>query len=157
MRLVPQFQTKYFGAITYQPESILVFPEGLPGFEQERQFLLIEQLATRPIVFLHSLARPDLCFITLPLLVVEPNYRLWLAPEELAALGLPEDRQPAIGGSVTCLAIVSVREGRAPTANLLAPVVVSLSTRRAIQSVQTESDYSHQFPISLAAAEQPCS
>jgi len=43
-----------------------------------------------------------------------------------------------------------VAEGKMPTANLLAPVVVNLKTRRGLQAIQVDSSYSHQHPV-LAA------
>jgi len=150
---MPQFATKHFGAIEYQPESVFEFPVGLPGFEQETRFLPIEQPLSHPIVFLQSLNRPELCFITLPALAVDPGYRLAIAAEDLQALGVAEDRQPEIGPEVLCLAIVSVAENRAPTANLLAPMVVNLKTRRGVQAIQTDSGYSHQHPLMGAAGE----
>lgn len=141
---MPQFATKHFGAVEYQPESVFEFPAGLPGFEQETRFLPIEQPSSYPVVFLQSLNRPELCFITLPVRVVDPNYRPAIAAEDLQALGVAQDRQPEIGREVLCLAIVSVAEDRAPTANLLAPVVVNLKTRRGVQAIQTGSGYLQQ-------------
>lgn len=150
------FKTKYFGDLAYDPESVLEFAEGLPGFETERQFVLIEQPASKPLGFLQSLRTPELCFITLPLLGIEPDYKLQLTPEERSMLGLEGDQAPVIGRDVAGLAIVSVTEGEDPTANLLAPVIISLGTRRAVQSIQSESGYSHQHKLSTAQ-EAPCS
>ena len=36
-----QTNTKYFGAVTYEEEDVLTFPQGLFGFEEERSFLLL--------------------------------------------------------------------------------------------------------------------
>jgi flagellar assembly factor FliW len=154
---MPHCTTAHFGTIEYQQSSIIQFPAGLPGFEEEKFFLPIEQPQTAPLIFLQSLAHPDLCFITLPVLAVDPDYRLSISQEDLAELALPEDRQPRIGYEVLCLAIVSVAEDRLPTANLLAPVVVNLNVRRAVQAIQTESEYSHQQPLLTECVEAPCS
>ena len=45
-----------------------------------------------------------------------------------------------------CLTVLSVRE-TGPTANLLAPIVVNLRNRKAVQAVAAESDYSHQHAL----------
>jgi flagellar assembly factor FliW len=42
--------------------------------------------------------------------------------------------------------VLSIRE-TGPTANLLAPIVVNLRNRRAVQAVAAESDYSHQHAL----------
>ena len=55
-------------------------------------------------------------------------------------------RQPRIGDDVLCLTVLTVRE-TGPTANLLAPIVVNLRNRKAVQAVAPESDYSHQYEL----------
>ena len=154
---MPHFATKHFGTIDFQPEATLEFPRGLPGFEQETRFVALEQPGTKPLVFLQSLSRPELCFITMPVQVVDPGYRLTVSEEDLQCLELAEDRQPEIGTEVLCLAVVSVAEQRGPTANLVAPVVVNLRTRRAVQAIAPGSRYSAQHPVPGTTAEEPCS
>jgi flagellar assembly factor FliW len=53
------------------------------------------------------------------------------------------------------LAILSVSENRPPTANLLAPVVINLRTRVAIQAIRLDTAYSHEQPLAMEGA--PCS
>jgi len=149
-----QFQTRHFGTIEYDSDSVFEFPAGLPGFEDEREFVALEQPHIRPIVFLQSLRRAELCFITLPVQSIEPAYRLSLSAEDLRLLELPEERQPEIGSQVLCLAIVAVAEGQPPTANLLAPVVVNLANRRAVQAIMSDSGYSHRHPLPVAPREE---
>lgn len=149
-----QFATRHFGMIEYEADAVVEFPVGLPGFEQERQFVALQQPLHHPIVFLQSLQRPELCFITLPVQTIEPGYRLSIAPEDLRLLGLPEDRQPEMGAEVLCLAIISVAEGQPPTANLLAPVVINLKNRRATQAILSESGYSHRHPLLAESQEE---
>jgi flagellar assembly factor FliW len=153
---MPQFATKHFGLIEYSDEAVLEFPAGLPGFESEDRFLALEQPGIKPVVFLQSLKRPELCFITLPVHVVDPDYVLSVAPEDLRVLALADDRQPEIGREVLCLTIVSVAEDRQTTVNLLAPIVVNLKTRCAVQAIEGDSGYSHQHPLFPASREGPC-
>ena len=133
-------------------ESIIEFRGGLPGFEQRRKFAALQFADRAPLIFLQSLEEPGLCFITLPVLAVDPMYRLAVGEEDLARLELPLERQPLIGDEVLCLAIVALHES-GPTANLLAPVVVNLRNRKAVQAVAAESGYSHQQ--ALIAQEAP--
>lgn len=144
---MPEARTRHFGALRYEENSVVSFPAGLPGFEHEKDFILIEQPSTKPLVFVQSLAGVNLCFVALPMLVVAPDYRLNMIPEDLQILGLPSDRQPGIGAEVLCLAILSFEEGGPPTVNLIAPVVVNLATRVAVQAVQPDSDYELRHPI----------
>jgi flagellar assembly factor FliW len=139
-------ETRDFGRISYQPETVIVFPEGLPGFEARREFLALAFPETAPLIYLQSLEDPGLCFIAMPVLAVDPRYRLSLQEEDLRRLGLATDRQPRIGDEVVCLSILSIRE-TGPTANLLAPVVIHAHTRTAVQAVIAESGYSHQHVL----------
>jgi len=130
----------------------MVFPDGIPAFEQEKRFLALRQRINEPMVFLQSLANPDLCFATLPVLAACPQYRLHMAPEDLRALGLEKGRQPVIGREVICLAILSLEENTPPTVNLLAPIVVNLRTLRGRQAIQADSPYSHREVLPLREA-----
>jgi flagellar assembly factor FliW len=150
-------QTKYHGEMDCEDQSVLNFPRGLFGFESETRFLPIEQPALRPLVFLQSLSTAGLCFICLPVLVVDRKYSLLLQPEDFEAVGLPSDRQPVIGIDVLCLAIVRIQPGGPTTANLLAPVVVNLRNSKAVQALSLNPNYSHQAPLPASSEESLCS
>jgi len=139
-------ETKNFGKLSFEPESELEFPSGLPGFESRKRFVAVTFVEYDPLVYLQSLEDPALCFITMPILAADPCYKLRVNGEDLEQLGLPQSRQPRIGDDVLCLTVVSVRE-TGPTANLLAPIVVNLQNRKAVQAVSPESDYSHQHAL----------
>jgi flagellar assembly factor FliW len=153
---MPAIQTKYFGNIEYSDDARLHFAGGLPGFEGERWFVLVERPADRPLGFLQSLSTPELCFVTLPARSIAPDYDLRLSADDLATLGYPPAARPAIGADVLALAILSFQPDLPPTANLLAPLVVRLDTREAVQAIQTESGYSHRHALSAQPEEAAC-
>jgi flagellar assembly factor FliW len=142
---MPQIRTTYFGELDYTDGTVFHFPYGLPGFEHEHAFLFLKQPHTEPLLFLQSLGNPQLCFILLPILVIEENYKVNLDAEDPAALHFPPGRQPRIGEDILCAAIVST--GEEPTANLMAPVVVNLKEQIGLQAIQADSPYSHRHPI----------
>jgi flagellar assembly factor FliW len=143
---MPVLETKHFGKLSYEADSELEFPLGLPGFDDCKRFVAVHFLENDPLIYLQSLEDPALCFITMPILAVDPQYRLKVSGEDLGQLGLSSTRQPRIGDDVLCLSVLSIRE-TGPTANLLAPIVVNLRNRKAVQAVAPESDYSHQFAL----------
>jgi flagellar assembly factor FliW len=143
-----QILTRQFGLFEYDPETALEFPAGLPGFETERRFVLIERPNLAPILFLQSLDSPDLCFPAAPVKAIDPHYELVITPEDLRPLG------PNLPESLVCLAMLSAPENGPLTANLLAPVVIDQGTRRAVQAVRMDSRYSHRHP--LTPAETAC-
>ncbi|HYO82154.1 MAG TPA: flagellar assembly protein FliW [Bryobacteraceae bacterium] len=141
---MPSCQTRYFGTAEYQPDAALVFPQALPGFIEETEFVLLQRPADFPLTYLQSTRTPGLCFLTIPVLSVDPDYCLELTDEDACTLGVPA--VPEIGKDVLCLALISLHTDE-PTANLFAPLVISLATRVAGQCFQTGSQYSHQHPV----------
>lgn len=87
-------ETRYFGTIGYDEPSVIVFPAGLPGFPQSHRFLLVEDSAHRPLVFLQSLDDSQLCFLLLPVALVDSAYRLKMSAEDMALIGF--DHLPAL-------------------------------------------------------------
>ena len=149
---MPEIATTNFGTIFFAPESVFEFPHGLPGFEEQRRFVPVQNPLTAPILFLQSTEEPSLCFTTLPIWVIDAGYRLRIMEPDLEALEFPAGCQPLIGADVLCLAVLSIRK-TGTTANLLAPVVVNLKNYKAVQAVTPESGYSHQhllFPPEAA-------
>ncbi|HEX8984266.1 MAG TPA: flagellar assembly protein FliW [Bryobacteraceae bacterium] len=144
---MPDFATSHIGLIHYDEPEVIEFPEGLPGLEDQTRFLPLEHASTRPLAYVQSLTRPDLCFLTLPVLGIDPGYSLKMSPENLRTLGLPEERQPAIGSEVLCLAIICLTENQPPTANLRAPLVVRIDTRRGVQAIRDDETYSHRHVL----------
>jgi flagellar assembly factor FliW len=149
---MPQIDTTHFGRISYQEDAVFLFPAGLPGFEQAREFLPLSFPDTQPLIFLQSMEDPGLCFIALPVLAADPSYRLEMSEEDIASIGLPAGSRPRIGEEVLCLAVLSLRES-GPTANLMAPIVVNLRTRRSVQAIAQVEGYSHQQPLVAASQE----
>jgi flagellar assembly factor FliW len=143
--------TKYWGQLGYTEDSIIDFPAGIPGFEQEHRFILIEQQALDPLVFLQSLATPALCFLALHARVVCPDYKFRMSEEDLELLGLSGTRQPAIGPDLACLTLIHLDE-KDITANLLAPIVIHIPARRGAQAILAGTDYSHQHRIEAVEA-----
>lgn len=150
-----EFLTQQFGKIEFDPVQVIEFPEGLPAFEQERRFVPIERPATAPFIFLQSLTCADLIFITLPVHLVDAAYELSICAEDLQALALPVDRQPKLGVDVIGLAVITVAEGSAATANLMAPILITIRTQRALQAIQTTTAYSHVHPLPVPAGPVP--
>ena len=150
------FTSTHFGPIAVDESSTVEFPEGLPGFEERRRFVPLQQGPSGGLIFLQSLERADLCFLALPVRAVRPDYGLLLAPEDLELLELPVDRQPEIGREVAALAILSLAEGRDPTVNLRSPVVIHMQTRRAVQAIRPDERYQVREPLT-ATCEAACS
>jgi flagellar assembly factor FliW len=151
---MPSVETKYFGTLPCDAGSVFDFPQGLPAFEEEKAFVLIEGPLRQgaPLVFLQSMARASLCFVALPVVAIDQSYQLAIVPEDLEDLDLDPGQQPALGAEVTVLALVTFHGEPMATANLMAPVVLNVKTRRGLQAIRRDSRYSHEHPIARQTA-----
>jgi flagellar assembly factor FliW len=136
---MPRVNTGQFGELDYEEESTFLFPRGLPGFEHCRRFVLLNQPSLEPLVHLQSLEIPDLCFLGLPVQSIDSTYEAELTPEDQQVLGHTD---------VTLdLALLSLNTSGQWTANLLAPIVINLADRIAVQAVRGDLKYSHQHLV----------
>jgi flagellar assembly factor FliW len=150
---MPSINTR-FGTLEYLDEARVHFPWGIPGFEDKQWFVLVDQPVSRPLVFLQSLENPDLSFMTLPIVDIAPDYRLRVLPEDLERLELDAHRQPE-PWEVLSLVILCAAEDDTPCVNLLGPIVINRSTRKALQAIRDDVSYSARHPLVSEAA--PCS
>lgn len=117
------------------------FPHGIPAFESVTRFRLVENPIHAPLVVLEAETGPPLCFACAPVNCLALDYRLELTEEEAALLG------PFEPSGLLVFAILTLREGAVPTANLLAPIVLNPVSRIGLQSVQASQLYSHVHPL----------
>jgi flagellar assembly factor FliW len=110
------------------------FTTPIAGFPEHRTFVLVSTTEDGVIYTLRSVDDPDLRFLVVPPAPFYPDY----APEvpdaviEQLASTRPEE-------DLLVLLVVTVGErADEATANLLAPVIVDRSTRRAVQVVLNE-------------------
>jgi len=141
------FSTLHFGQIAVEPGAVIEFPEGLPGFADRRRFAPLTHPAVAGVIFLQSLECPALCFLTVPVQTLRRDYSLDIAAEDLDLLGFPAGCRPAMGKEVNVLAILSLVEGEAPTANLRSPVVIRVATGRAVQAIRPDERYGCREPL----------
>ena len=52
-----------FGEIEYDPENALLFPEGLIGFEELRQFIVMPNKKEGPLFWIQSVEDPQVAFV----------------------------------------------------------------------------------------------
>ncbi len=143
---MPYCTTKYFGPVAYEETSVLRFPSGLPGFENERRFLSLEQPAHAPLIFLQSLTTPGLCFVALLASSIEPSYELEVEDGDLELLGIDRARRPDFGNVVLQLALVTISQDGI-SANLFAPVLINTLNLLAVQAISPSRRYSHAHPL----------
>lgn len=142
-----KIDTTRFGSQEIDPETILTFPHGMPGFEHCHRFQLFHEDHERPVVYhLQSLDDPDIS-----LSVVDPaqlglSYEISLSDTEI------QDLEFIAEDPVVVLLILSTVEnsdsrsqsatGGRITPHVTSPLLINLRTRQGLQKRITGLEYS---------------
>jgi flagellar assembly factor FliW len=129
-------RTLRFGDLDVPEEEIVVFPAGLVGMPQWREFVLLRTADSGPFEWMQSLEEPAIAFLVADPAPFFPDYRVPVRAADLAAIGLED---PAQG--VVRVILTLAERAEETTANLKGPVVIHPKTRRAVQLVISETPY----------------
>lgn len=127
-----RIQTSRFGQIDATPEEIIIFPQGLIGFESSRQWLILPDPENSDVAWLQSVAQPQ---VALPLVSPRkfaPDYKVNVPNRQLSILKIRNSDR------IYVLNVVS-KSGKTLTVNLRSPVVVNLTKRLACQVITSDS------------------
>ncbi len=131
-----KFVSERFGEVSYTEDDILLFPRGLPAFEEHHKWILIGD-EDSAIKWLQSLEDGGRALpVTTPDAVL-PDYNVRIPEDELELVGSMDTSELAL------LTVVSIPE-LAPwdmTANLRAPILLNLKKHRAVQVIVSNEEY----------------
>ena len=122
----------------------ITFPEGLPGFESSRSFVLIVSPELGPFTMVQGIGPDAPAFLSIDPRRVTPGYDVSLDPRDLARLGA------APGQPLAWLALVSISPDGTPTVNLRAPLVINPATMRGLQLCRDDVPYPVDHPLKAA-------
>ncbi|MFZ3590383.1 flagellar assembly protein FliW [Bacillus sp. DJP31] len=130
------YETKYHGNIEVNETEIVVFENGLPGFEENKKFILLPLDTESPFLILQSLEERDLGFVVIEPFLTFPNYEFDLSESIVEKLQL-EDKNDSI-----VFNILSIKEPfEQTTVNLQAPVIVNKNKRLGRQVILNDYKY----------------
>jgi flagellar assembly factor FliW len=120
---------------------VLNFPEGLIGFEQLRDFVVMPNEKEGPLFWIQSVEDPQVALV----LTDPTNFFLDynVAPEagESSKIDLKDDDE------YFSLVVVTVHPDRKITLNLAAPILFAPQSNKAIQVILENSGYDIQTPL----------
>jgi flagellar assembly factor FliW len=128
-------------------QDLLEFEDGIPGFPDAHQFVLVELVEDGAFQLLQSADDESLALVVGVPWLFFPDYALELTDVDQAGLGI-EDQDDAV---VFC-AVTLDNESRTAHMNLLGPFIVNVKTRKGRQVVLTESDHPLRAPLPVSAA-----
>jgi flagellar assembly factor FliW len=132
------------GALEPRPEDIVAFPDGVPGFESCRRFVLIASDDTAPLSRLQAIDAPRPAFLTIDPALALKRYRKILSPADRVRLDVND------GDTLLWLAIVTLSpDDTASVVNLRAPIVINPRTMIGFQVMPHHSLYPVRHPLSV--------
>jgi flagellar assembly factor FliW len=123
-------------------DAIIHFDEGLIGFSDCKDFILMENEDLAPFRLLQSLDSPHVGFLVLDPTLLVNNYYQHIPQREWASLGIIGDTKP--------LAFVIVVIGSTPemsTGNFQAPLLVNYKKMIGKQVILTDAGFSVRHPL----------
>ena len=131
-------KSNLLGELEIDDQDIIHFTEGIPAFEEYKEYIIMPVSEKSPFYYLQSVQEPDLCLIITNPFVFFPDYEIEIADEELQSLEVRGEP-----GNLAIYVILTIpEEFRLTTANLLAPIVINPENRRAVQYVVVNVKYS---------------
>jgi len=85
-----KISTVFFGQQEIDPNTIITFPQGLPGFEACKQFKLFHSDEYEPLQCLQSLDDVEICFSLMEPIQFNHEYEMLLSDEDLGLLKTTE-------------------------------------------------------------------
>lgn len=140
-----KIETTRFGQIGIQADKIINMPNGVPGFPDQRRFVIFAHRPDSPFYWYQSVDEPALAFVITDPFLFKPDYSVDI-PKALKELAWDPNTRP---DQLQLWVIVNIPHGKPEemTANLMGPILLNQATREAVQVVLTEGNYSHKVPL----------
>lgn len=133
-------KTIHFGEMEVEPSHVFYFKDGLLGFEDLKDFVLVSEEESEPFKWLISMTNPDIGFPLLNPWFLDLNYNP----------GRNIDLEKEVVFSVVTLA----NTDNEMTANLKAPIIIDISNNEGRQIILPSDKYSPHYSIVKDAKKQ---
>ena len=135
-------KTSRFGLVEFKIEDVLTFPEGLLGFRDLREFVLLDDPNDDIFAWLQSCELPSVAFPVLEPEIFGHKYNISLNRTDLEALKLTVGEAPSFFNIITI-----PDDPTQMTANIKAPIVINLKAKFARQCVLQDNHLAIKEPI----------
>ncbi len=136
-------ETKLFGSIDVDDSKLISFPQGIIGFPDLKDFLLVHDgEGESNVKWMQSVQEPAFAMPVVDPLMIIPDYNPDIEDELLKPLGdiTPENM-------LVLVTITVPKEIEKMTVNLKGPIVINSETRKAGQLIIDDDKYMVKFPI----------
>lgn len=128
-----KIDTKAYGEIEITDEQKVIFPEGLFGFENFKDYAIFDA-EHQPFLWLQSLDDKETAFVLINPFLFRPDYELNIANEDVSDIGIESPEKALI------FAIVTIpQDGSSMTANLQGPLVINRDNMTGKQAILADN------------------
>jgi len=131
-----EIHTKYHGVIEAEQKDIVNFQNGIPGFLEEKSFIILKLDAESPFYILQSTETAELGFVIMNPFQFFTTYEFDLSDNDKAQLKMESEQDVAV------YTIINVKDPfEQSTANLQAPIVLNTKSNEAKQIILNDPHY----------------
>ena len=135
--------TKLFEEIEVDEDKLITFPQGIIGFPELTDFLLIHDSESEGgIRWMQSIQEPAFAMPVIDPLIVMPDYNPSIEDDLLKPLGEVKEEN-----TLVLVTITVPHDIEKMTVNLKGPIVINGENRKATQMIIDDERYLVKFPI----------
>lgn len=135
-------ETRELGLVEISEEDILNFPDGIYGFEQIKEYVILKENNDDSILWLQAVSSAYPCFV-----ILNPNHFLKDYRPELPS-DVIEKLKANSSSELDCFVIAVIPENiKEMTVNLKSPVVVNFKSKTAMQVILEDVDYPIRYKV----------
>ncbi|MGI6152237.1 MAG: flagellar assembly protein FliW [Christensenellaceae bacterium] len=137
-----------FGIVQINEQSIINFPEGLPGFKELTKFAIIRCDQTEPIQWLQSIDDEDVSIPIINPFIIKPDYEIEVNDDELDLIDTHTEED-----LIVLNVMVLPDDLSKMTVNLMAPLLINIKKMIGMQVMMDYKPLSIQHPVFEALTE----
>lgn len=140
------------GDLAVDLNRVIRFPRGLIGFEDCKEFTLLQLRDDSPFLILQSMEKPDLGLMVADPYTFLDDYKIKIGSAEQKILQLDNV------GEIAVLVTVTIPPGKPEdtSLNLMGPIVVNSRSRVGLQVPQVDAQYPSRFPVGRKEDGEAC-
>jgi flagellar assembly factor FliW len=137
-----KIMTKAFGEIEILEKQKISFTNGIFGFEDIHDYVMLDTKPNSPFYWLQAEKIPEIAFVIIDPKNIELNYKCEIDVKDLNELEIANNDELLV------FSIVTIHENpKDITVNLLGPIVINKKTHKAKQIINQNDSYSVKHPI----------
>jgi flagellar assembly factor FliW len=139
-----EIMTKYHGLIDMNENETIDFRNGLPGFFEEKSFVLLPLKVDSSYWILQSTVTSQLGFVIADPFLFFPEYEFEISEKDKDLLKLTSEKNVAVW------VILTLKDPfEESTANLQAPIIINTGTKQAKQIILNDTKYKTKHTLFL--------